>query len=108
MEIEYGTKIALIKTVICQFQSFLHFVKLPYYYESKHTNHISANYVFSAFFQHIRSYGGASEKKKDFGFDTEIVILELVEGVMNVFQNNEVIDVCKVAKPTKHTCYNLS
>ena len=47
-------------------------------------------------------------KKKDFGFDTEIVILELVEGVMNVFQNNEVIDVCKVAKPTKHTCYNLS
>ena len=55
--------------------------------------------IFAVMEEHLK-------KKKDFGFDTvkEIVILELVEGVMNVFQNNEVIDVCKVAKPTKHTC----
>ena len=38
--------------------------------------------------------------KEDFGFDTvkEIVILGLIEGVMNVLQNNEVIDVGNVAE----------
>ena len=57
------------------------------------------NYVFSAFFQDICGYGGASGKE-GFGFDTvkEIVILELVEGVMNALQNNEVIDVGNVAE----------
>ena len=38
-------------------------------------------------------------KKKEFGLDKvkEIVTLELVGGVMNALQNNEVIDVGKVA-----------
>ena len=38
--------------------------------------------------------------KKDFGFDAvkEIVILELVEGVMNALQDNEVINVGNVAE----------
>ena len=39
-------------------------------------------------------------KKKNLGFDTvkEMVILELLEGVMNVLQNNKVIDVGNVAE----------
>ena len=67
--------------------------------ESKHTNHVSANYVFSAFFQDIHSDGGAS-RKKNFGFCAvkEIVILELVEEGMKVLQNNEVIHIVKVAE----------
>ena len=68
-------------------------------YESKHANHISTNYVFSAFFSDIYGYGGASGKEH-FGFDTvkEIVILELVERVMNALQNNELIDVGNVVE----------
>ena len=71
-------------------------------YEKKHVNHISANYVITAFFLDIHNYEGASEKK-DFGLDKvkEIVILELVGGVMNALQSNEVIDVGKVAKVYK-------
>lgn len=74
------------------------FCKVSNDYESKHTNHVSANYVFSAFFQDIHSDGGAS-RKKNFGFCTvkEIVILELVEEVMKVLQNNELIHIVNVA-----------
>ena len=47
----------------------------------------------------IFSYGGVSGKK-DFGFDgVKEIILELVEGVMNALQNNEVINVGNIAEP---------
>ena len=68
-------------------------------YESKHTNNILPNYVFSIFFQDIHSYGEVSGEK-GFGFDTvkEIAISERVEVVINVLKNNEVIDVGNVAE----------
>lgn len=46
-----------------------------------------------------KGYGGLCGRN-DFDFDTvkEIVILELLEGVMNAVQNNEVIDAGNVAE----------
>ena len=69
------------------------------YSESKHTNHVLPNYVFSVFFQDIHSYGEVSGEK-GFGFETvkEIVISERVEVVINALKNNEVIDVGNVAE----------
>ena len=67
-------------------------------YESKHTNNILPNYVFSIFFQDIHSYGEVSGEK-GFGFDTvKEIISERVEVVINVLKNNEVIDVGNVAE----------
>ena len=87
--------------LVSQLSSFFLRVKLSNDYESKHRSLISANMYFLLCFRIFTVTEVHLEK--DFGFDTvkEIVILELVEGVMNTLQNNEVIDVGNVAEAYK-------